>query len=134
MDQSLIYVSTRCPGADGASADVSDIVAVSRPRNAAFDVTGALVATPTFFAQILEGPEAHLAELMASIRRDQRHRSIMLVDLGGRARRDFADWSLAYSGEATHVSQTVGRLMEQQGFDFPKHVNRLYFMIRELVE
>src|SRR5688572_26236881 len=107
MDQSLIYVSTRCPGPDGAPTDVRDIVTVSRARNAALGVTGALVATPAFFAQILEGPEAHLAELMASIRRDQRHRNIRLLDLGGRPRRDFADWSLAYSGEATYVSRMI---------------------------
>ena len=134
MDQSLLYVSTRCPGVDGGATDVQDIVGISRPRNASLDVTGALVATPGSFAQILEGPEAHLAELMASIRRDPRHRDIRLVDLGGRVTRDFAGWSLAYSGESSHVSRAISLLMEDTSFDFPKHVNRLYFMMRNIAE
>jgi len=134
VDQSLIYVSTRCAGAEDGATDVRDIVAVSRPRNASLEVTGALVATPTCFAQILEGPEAALAELMASIRDDPRHRDIRLVDLGGRAKRDFAGWSLAYSGESTYVGQAIGQMMGARDFDFPKDVNRLYFVIRTFVE
>lgn len=134
MDQSLLYVSTRCHGADDGATHVQDIVAISRPRNASLDVTGALVATPGSFAQILEGPETHLAELMASIRRDQRHRDIRLVDLGGRSKRDFAGWSLAYSGESSRVSRAIGLLIEDTSFDFSKHVNRLYFMMRNFVQ
>lgn len=134
MDEALIYVSARCVGPAGRLAEVRDIVAVSRQRNAALDVTGALVATPTVFAQILEGPGPHLAELMASIGRDARHRAIRQINLGGRSARDFPGWSLAYSGEATYVSRAISALLDSPGFDFPKQVNRLYFMIRKFAE
>jgi hypothetical protein len=97
-------------------------------------VTGALVATPTHFAQILEGPKQALADLMASIERDPRHQDIRRVDLGGRAARDFPDWSLAFSGQSTYVSHAIAQMMDEDSFDFAKSVNRLYFTIRKFVE
>lgn len=52
MEGTLLYVSRRT----SSDADVRDIVETSRSRNARLHVTGALVASRSRFAQILEGP------------------------------------------------------------------------------
>ena len=63
MERSLLYVSRRLATAD----DVQDIVAVSRARNAQWQVTGALIASRGRFAQILEGQRSAVDALMDSI-------------------------------------------------------------------
>ena len=69
----LLYVSTRLYPAISEGHEVAGIIAVARSRNAALDVTGALVVTTDHYAQLLEGPPAALEQLLASIRRDPRH-------------------------------------------------------------
>ena len=69
MECSLLYVSRRPATTD----DIAAIVQVSRAGNASLDVTGALVASRNWFAQILEGPGDSIDELMASISCDERH-------------------------------------------------------------
>lgn len=110
---SLLYISVRSQGVDG---EIDAIVTISRSRNEALGVTGALVATPTHFAQMLEGREAALAELMESIGRDPRHTDIRLVHLPSRPRRQLARWSLAYNGDSTYVSELVSTAIEASDF------------------
>lgn len=98
MIYALLYVSeSMVAHADGQAA-VRQIVDVSRPRNAALDVTGALIFAESHFAQILEGPRPAVEDLMASIRRDQRHRNLRILREGPLFERRFARWSLAYFG------------------------------------
>lgn len=113
---SLLYVSTRRLHPDGHAREIDDIVVIARSRNATLMVTGALVATPTHYAQMLEGTEGALAELMASIARDERHSDIRLVHLAPKPRRELAGWSLAYNGESTYVSSLVRAAIDAPDF------------------
>ena len=70
MERSLIYVSSKTPRFSEQPTSTDDIVAVARSRNAALGVTGAFIETATAFAQILEGTQTALDELMDSIDRD----------------------------------------------------------------
>ncbi|MBE7196523.1 MAG: BLUF domain-containing protein [Parafilimonas terrae] len=109
MDGSLLYVSRRV----SSDADVRDIVATSRARNAGLRITGALVASRSRFAQILEGPRSGVDALMDSIRRDPRHTGVEALvydDIDGRR---FADWTLAYSGASVYVDGLIGALTER---------------------
>ncbi|MGU3663986.1 BLUF domain-containing protein [Methylobacterium sp. A49B] len=109
MDGSLLYVSRRV----SSDADVRDIVATSRARNAGLRITGALVASRSRFAQILEGPRSGVDALMDSIRRDPRHTGVEVLvydDIDGRR---FADWTLAYSGASVYVDGLIGALTER---------------------
>jgi hypothetical protein len=120
---SLLYVSTRRMTPDVESRDVEDIVAVSRPRNRSLGITGALVATPTHFAQILEGSMDAIDEVMASIGRDHRHYGILAAPPAQKARREFHRWSLAYHGESTYVSGLFAGVLSSPTFELNAHAD-----------
>jgi len=112
MDRSLLYVSESRLGVTEAAAEIDQIVAVSVSRNAILGVTGSLIATRHEFAQILEGPEAAVDELMASILADPRHANLRILEYVDISRRRFPNWTLAYSGPATYVVSLVEPLLE----------------------
>lgn len=105
-----MYVSRATIARDDAERVIDAIVAVSRPRNAVLEVTGALIFSGDSFAQIIEGPTEAIAELRARISRDVRHRDLLTVAEGEKSRRDFGDWSLAYSGTALFVERELVRI------------------------
>ena len=76
---SLLYISRSTILPRNADASVTNIVAVSLARNVEHGVTGALLFTGQYFAQVLEGTDAMLDTIMASILRDERHRQILVV-------------------------------------------------------
>ena len=109
---SLLYISRSTILPRNADASVTNIVAVSLARNVEHGVTGALLFTGQYFAQVLEGTDAMLDTIMASILRDERHRQILVVVRDPIAQRRFADWSLAYFGPSEFVSRHVTRLLD----------------------
>jgi len=110
-----------------SDAAVADIVAVSRRRNAALAVTGALLFTGARFAQIIEGPDAAVAELQASIARDPRHGDVQTILSGPHEARLFDDWSLAYAGPSLFVSSQVEAALDE----VPRSADRLVQILRE---
>jgi hypothetical protein len=107
MPYSLLYVSRTLLKFPAGDAEVENIVTVSLARNAGLDVTGALISTPSYFAQVLEGPQPAVVELMHSIMRDPRHAEIKIVTEGEVPARRFPNWSMAYSGYATYVDDYI---------------------------
>ena len=107
---SLIYVSRKtAPGDDAA---VQEILRVSRERNKALHVTGDLVSVTGTFAQLIEGPEPAIAELMESINRDTRHRQISVLRVLHGVNRRFANWTMAYSGNDFYMERHLERLLD----------------------
>ena len=128
MEGSLLYVSR----SSATSADVRDIVETSRSRNARLQVTGALVASRSRFAQILEGPRSGVDALMDSIRRDARHTGVEVLSYDDLERRRFADWTLAYSGASVYVDGLIRALTERaRAQPHPADVRRLFRGIEE---
>jgi hypothetical protein len=79
-------------------SQVQRILATSRSNNSASDITGALLFSGGFFAQVLEGSPEPVAALMTAISADPRHEGVtLLLDKPVDSRR-FPDWSLAYVG------------------------------------
>lgn len=105
-----MYVSRATIARQDADKVIDAIACVSRPRNATLDVTGALILSGDSFAQIIEGPAEAIAELRATISRDERHRELLTVADGAKSSRDFANWSLAYSGTALFVEREIERI------------------------
>lgn len=106
-----MYVSRATIAREDADKVIGAIAAVSRSRNAALNVTGALIFSGDSFAQIIEGPAAAIAELRACISRDERHGELLTVAEGAMlGARDFVDWSLAYSGTALFVEREIERI------------------------
>lgn len=129
MEGSLLYVSRSL----ATPADVLDIVEMSRSRNARLQVTGALVASRSRFAQILEGPRAGVDALMDSIRRDSRHSGVEVLLYDDIAQRRFADWTLAYSGASVFIDGLIATLTERvPSQPHPADMRRLVRGIEEL--
>lgn len=69
----------------------------SQVRNRRLDLTGMLVFTGRHFAQVLEGREEALRELMASLRRDARHSDLKVVFEQPITQRRFDGWAMGYA-------------------------------------
>ena len=81
------------PGSDAARA-LRDTACRNNER---FDLTGFLHHDEGFFFQWLEGEADNLAEIMARIERDPRHRNLAFLARGTQAERQFPKWRLGYS-------------------------------------
>jgi len=128
MECSLLYISQKIATLD----DIATIVEISRVRNAELDVTGALVASRHWFAQILEGPAGSVDALMTSISRDLRHRDVQILVYEDIEERQFPDWSLAYNGSAYFVDGLIEVLAVRTGTTpVPYHLHRLIQCIAE---
>lgn len=78
---------------------VDDILAVARERNAAVDVTGALLFTEGRFVQVLEGERDKVHEVFNRIAADTRHTEVEILSAQYSDRRRFKEWSMAFVGD-----------------------------------
>ncbi len=77
-------------------AELAEILAVSRERNAQDNITGLLLYHDGNIIQVLEGPEAAVRAAFARIFKDPRHHQVtVLLDqpIGERA---FAGWAMGF--------------------------------------
>ena len=76
---------------------VNEIVAVSRRRNPARGITGALLFDGEYFGQLLEGGEAEVTELIRRIEADPRHCALTTLFRGpAEAARQLRVWRSGY--------------------------------------
>ena len=110
--EQLVYASVSTPRVTSA-LQMSDILAVARPRNARDGVTGALTATDGRFIQIIEGPAGALDDLMARLDADRRHRAIEVLERRAVPKRAFAGWDMVSPrlvvDEAVALGELLGR-------------------------
>jgi hypothetical protein len=89
------------------SIAVSDILAASRRNNQRAGVTGALLLSNGWFAQILEGPADAVEEIFESVQCDTRHRNAKVLYYKPLEGRNFAQWSMGFSGVSVTDSQAL---------------------------
>lgn len=107
----FIYVSRSTQPSAVANVCVEKIVATSLARNPDLGLTGALLFTGEYFAQVLEGSAASIDHLMASVAKDPRHDQLIVVAREPIVARRFSHWSMAYSGPSQFVARHVTRLL-----------------------
>ncbi len=82
--------------------ELSVLLAHSRARNAADDITGLLIYryNQDFargnFVQVLEGPDDRIDDVWHRISGDDRHHTIIVVQEGKIETRMFGDWSMGF--------------------------------------
>lgn len=79
--------------------ETANILKSSRANNAKNSVTGMLVRKDKQFLQYIEGPERGIDELFIKIERDDRHRSVKIVEEGLAEDRVFFDWDMGFADE-----------------------------------
>ena len=113
MERSLLYVSRKTDLATlDDEMDVIGMVVLAEARNATLGVTGALVATPTGFAQHLEGEQAAIHQLMDRIGCDRRHKDVTVLDYRYLTRRRFSRWAMAYAGQTSYMVGLVEGILQ----------------------
>ena len=95
----LIY---RSEATDAMTAEaLKSLLAQSRDRNKAVDITGMLLFFDNKFLQLLEGEEKDIKMLYKSICADARHKSVHTLKEGNAQDRLFPGWSMSFR-TATH--------------------------------
>lgn len=94
MPFQLMYSSAAT--APMGAESLEKILADARVGNRMRDVTGALVYVDGVFFQILEGEEAVVRQLVASIASDSRHHSVTVIHEAHVDARAFESWTMAY--------------------------------------
>lgn len=89
----LVYFSER--EARCGDEALRRLVARAALRNQERLITGLLIADPSCFIQILEGPRTPVSLLFQAISRDRRHRNVVLVEMSEIASYSYPQWGLA---------------------------------------
>jgi hypothetical protein len=108
----IIYVSTANPAL--GLVDPEPILYVSRARNLEDSITGLLYSDGKRFMQVIEGPPEQTEACMQRIRRDLRHKAIVVLVHRLVDARAFGDWSMAHyepGSDADAFEAQVGALV-----------------------
>lgn len=122
---SLLYISRVAVSQALWDATLSDIQAISVARNAPLDITGLLIATPYWFAQLLEGPPENIDLVMMSILADRRHCDVRVVRREMANQRRCPLWRLARFEQGTFETTYVRPVMERTHDDADADALRL---------
>jgi Sensors of blue-light using FAD len=99
----LSYSShSRIPRPDRPT-ELAAIFRHARSNNKAVEITGALLITDHYFAQVLEGPQDAVEDLYRRISADTRHEKHTVLGTGAVARRVFPGWSMAQVSSVGHA-------------------------------
>ena len=107
----LLYVSKSKIEKAEAFAVVARIVMKSKEWNIDHNLTGALIFTGTHFAQVLEGSQQDIDDVMVIIKSDPRHEEVSVINRSPITERQFPTWAMAYQGPSQFVSRHVTRLL-----------------------
>jgi hypothetical protein len=90
----IVYVSAAI--APFTREDLHNLLAQSRAKNVINKVTGMLLYHSGSFLQLLEGPQAAVEQIFASIQRDPRHHQIKVLIHQPIDHREFPDWTMGF--------------------------------------
>ncbi|MFD1145292.1 BLUF domain-containing protein, partial [Larkinella insperata] len=113
MDFCITYFSTAVEAT--TEADILDIVAFSRTKNARLGITGVLLYVNGSIVQVLEGQQQSVEQLYESIRKDPRHTAVKTVIHQPIAQRLFGHWFMGYETLTTQQYQEVENLLPRPG-------------------
>ncbi|WP_242098173.1 EAL domain-containing protein [Sphingomonas sp. CROZ-RG-20F-R02-07] len=100
------------------TSSVDAILAASQRNNAEVGVTGALMFTDGFFAQVLEGAMDAVEQVFERIQLDYRHAEVRLLSFEPVEARVFPNWAMAFVGNDEAKQQKFGHYAASSGFDF----------------
>jgi hypothetical protein len=93
----IAYVSrSRLQG--DLEAQLQELAERASRRNAADGLTGALMCSPHYFAQVIEGPLSVLEETFERIQQDRRHQDVAVLFSSPISTRSFPAWGMACAG------------------------------------
>jgi len=109
----LSYTSIAFAAGDQATSDAHSICALAQDYNALHGITGILTLHRGRFAQVLEGPETAVRQLMRRIMADPRHHSIRIATDEPIVKRRYAGWSMAFRDPKTFITDQIDDMLAQ---------------------
>ena len=96
--------------------EILQILGTARANNSRKSITGALLFSSGFFAQVLEGPRASIEQIFERIQQDPRHSEVTVLESGAAEERSFPEWSMAHvrlpsDSEASGVAATLNQAL-----------------------
>lgn len=79
------------------ASDLEDILRTARARNLDLGVTGCLHYESGLFFQWLEGAAESVDAVLGSIKKDPRHRDVVILISGRQEQRRFSGWKMRFS-------------------------------------
>jgi hypothetical protein len=121
----LVYFSRNLlDTSQGELADrVSGILAVSVANNRRVDISGGLIFSREWFAQVLEGDRTAVTETFARIQRDMRHGEPAIIEIKPIEARRFGFWWMAAAGVNADTSELLA-LLRYRTVRSPPHERR----------
>ena len=113
----LVYVSS--VGSEQSIAEVFAQIPSYRTKNAGLGITGMLLVKQGSFLQVLEGAEAAVRALYATIRADPRHEHVHTLTAIEVPGRQFPDWSMGFAD--LDDGQVSFALAQRPLLDLPVH-------------
>jgi len=115
----LVYYSRNLIAADpdAFTANVDQILAISRSNNARDGITGALMFNAGCFAQVLEGSLDKVEAAFERIQQDERHGEVSLLTLEPVAVRSFPNWAMGFVGLSNEHAARFAQVGASSGFD-----------------
>lgn len=93
-----------------------EILSIAQKRNAAVNVTGALLCCDGWFLQALEGPMVNVLETYGRIVRDPRHLTATVIEATPTRERLFSQWSMCGVALSPVDKEIVNALESNGGF------------------
>ena len=109
----LCYASCSTSSPEELLEDLRNILSEARDFNHRHAVTGVLYYADGYFFQCLEGEDPVLELLLEKLRKDSRHREIVIYGLKSIDQAHFTDWSMKYVSRSSHALQ----YLHKQGQD-----------------
>jgi len=92
MLSQLIYVSVRTENC--TDEEIQKILEASNRKNGDKDITGVLLYSQTKFLQVLEGEKDEILGLYDMIKKDDRHKNLIMISLAPIQKRYFPSWQM----------------------------------------
>jgi len=104
----LSYYSTNLikKSANPGDSELRKIILAAGANNRILGITGGLMFNRNYFGQVLEGDRSSVSDLFCRIAKDQRHRSLVIVEASVVDRRMFGHWSMGLA-EKTETAELL---------------------------
>jgi hypothetical protein len=106
----VIYTSITTNPSGCAKDDCMPILREAAARNGLDGITGLLYSQDSEFLQALEGPDDSIADLIASLEADPRHRDLRILIDRQTEDREFGDWTMVHRERRESVDSFDKRL------------------------
>ena len=99
-----------------SSEQLKELLEQSRKKNSMKNITGALFYNDGNFLQIIEGEKKLILQLFETIKKDERHKDVIVLFEEEIETREFRKWSMAYKNlndKAVHLPDAYSDILSK---------------------